>query len=203
MHVRVPTPMSLCAHTCVRACTVSAHMHTCSSTRVQGSQQEEGSACNHGMCRAVGEALGLGEECLPGGGARGQDGAPRRPGQGLRGGPGQQKAGSTLGAGDWRCGSPGLAHAPPLSHTQRPGLRWGSNSTSLATTGEGGGRGSWPRCRGPARLLVAPLQRCSRGDCLPGAAGPLSGPWVPISQPGSLQRPSPPAHLGFPRTVAN
>lgn len=202
-YVRVQTPMSLCAHMCVRACTVSAHTHPCSSTLVQGSQQEEGSAFNHGMCRAVGQGLGLGEECLPGGGAHGQDGASRRPRQGLREGPGRQKAGSTLGAGDWCCGSPGLAHAcSPQPHpAPRPPL--GVKLYKPGTTGEGPGGGSWPRCRGPARLRVTLLQRCSWGDCLPGAAGPLSGPCVPISQPGSLRRPSPPAHLGVPRTVAN
>lgn len=67
---------------------------------------------------------------------------------------------------------PGWLTPAPLGHTQRPGLRWGSNSTSLATTGEGPGGGSWPRGRGPARLRVAPLQRCSRGTVSLGLQAP-------------------------------
>lgn len=197
------TYVSVCAHVCACLHCVCTHTHTCRSTLVQGSQQEEGSAFNHGMCRAVGQGLGLGEECLPGG-----EPMARTEPHGGQGRASEKGQAGRRPAPHWvqvtgAVAPPGWLTPAPLGHTQRPGLRWGSNSTSLATTGEGPGGGSWPRGRGPARLRVTPLQRCSRGDCLPGAAGPLSGPWVPISQPGSLRRPSPPAHLGVPRTVAN
>lgn len=84
---------------------------------------------------------------------------------------------------------------PTFSHTQRPGLPWGSDSTSPRTKGEGG-RGAWPPGRAPVWSPVPPLRSPHRWLFARGCR-PLSGPWDHVSRPGSLRCPACTARPGF------